>query len=52
MRESFRKHQHDLIRPVDLVLVARGSIARMKLRDVEKDLLLALKKGRMLKGPE
>src|ERR1700759_2724846 len=35
MRESFRVHQHDLNRPVDLVLVARPSIAGCPFADVE-----------------
>src|ERR1700722_10656171 len=30
LRESFRQHQHDLAQPVEIVLVARNSIAGKK----------------------
>ena len=49
LRESFRRHQHELARPVDLVLVARNSIAGKKYADVEKDYLAALKRASLLK---
>ena len=49
LREAFRQHQHDLARPVELVLVARNSIAGKKLADVEKDFLSALKRAGVLK---
>jgi ribonuclease P protein component len=49
LRESFRVHQHDLARPVDLVLVARASIAGKGFTEVEKDFLTALRKARLLK---
>jgi ribonuclease P protein component len=49
LRESFRVHQHDLAGPVDLVLVARGSIAGKRLAEVERDFLTALRKARLLK---
>jgi ribonuclease P protein component len=45
LRESFRLHQHDFDRPVELVLVARNSIAGKKFADVEKDFLTALKRA-------
>jgi ribonuclease P protein component len=48
LRESFRVHQHDLAVPVDLVLVARPSIARKGFADVERDFLTTLRKARML----
>src|SRR5205085_9708290 len=48
LRESFRIHQHDLERPVDLVLVARNSIAGKKFTDVEKDFLEAMRRGGLL----
>ena len=48
LRESFRRHQHDLARPVDLVLVARQSIARHGLGEVEKDFLTAIKRAGLL----
>ena len=51
LRESFRLHQHDLAGPVDLVLVARASIAGKGLADVERDFLTTLRKARLLKLP-
>ncbi len=50
MRESFRVHQHDLTQPVDLVLVARPSIAGKNFAVVEKDFLTTLRKAGLLKG--
>ena len=49
LRESYRIHQHDLAAPVDLVLVARQSIAGKGFAAVEKDFLTSLRKGRLLK---
>jgi ribonuclease P protein component len=49
LREAFRLHQHDLAAPVDLVLVARPSIAGRAFAQVERDFLAALRKGRLLK---
>ena len=49
LRESFRLHQYDLAQPVDLVLVARNSIAGKKFMDVEKDFLAALRRAKLLK---
>ena len=49
LRESFRLHQHELAQPVELVLVARNSIAGKKLADVEKDYLAALNRSGLLK---
>jgi ribonuclease P protein component len=43
LRECFRLHQRELARPVDLVLVARPSIAGKKLAEVEIDLLRLLR---------
>jgi len=45
LRESFRQHQHEFSQPVELVLVARNSIAGKKLADVEKDFLAALNRA-------
>ena len=45
MRESFRLHQRELAGPVDLVLVARPSIAGKKLADVERDFLRVLRQA-------
>ncbi|MGZ4986871.1 MAG: ribonuclease P protein component [Limisphaerales bacterium] len=42
LRETFRLHQHELGRPVDVVLVARASIVGKKFADVERDFLKAL----------
>ena len=47
MRESFRLHQHELAGPVDLVLVARPSIAGKKLAEVESDFLRVLRQARI-----
>jgi ribonuclease P protein component len=52
LRESFRLHQHDLAQPLDLVLVARASIARKAFREVEKDFLTTLRKAGLLKPGE
>ena len=49
LRESFRLHQHELSQPVELVLVARPSIAGKGFADVEKDFLTTLRKARLLK---
>jgi ribonuclease P protein component len=51
LRESFRLHQHELAAPVDLVLVARQSIAGKGFAQVERDFLAALRKARLLKLP-
>jgi ribonuclease P protein component len=49
LRESFRRHQHELAQPVELVLVARHSIAGKKFAGVEKDFLAALNRAGLLK---
>jgi ribonuclease P protein component len=49
LRESFRRHQHEFAQPVELVLVARNSIAGKNFAGVEKDYLAALKRARLLK---
>ncbi len=52
LRECFRLHQRELARPVDLVLVARPSIAGKKMAEVELDLLRVLRQARLdLSGP-
>ena len=48
LRETFRLHQHDLARPVELVLVARQSIVGRGLRAVEQDFLTALNRAGLL----
>jgi ribonuclease P protein component len=50
LRESFRLHQNRIAQPIDLVLVARPSIARKGLVEVEKDFLTSLRKAGLLKG--
>jgi ribonuclease P protein component len=47
LRESFRLHQRDLAQAVDLVLVARPSIAGKKLAEVESDLRRVLRQARL-----
>ncbi len=49
LRESYRLHQHELTAPVDLVLVARRSIAGKSFAEVEKDFLTTLRKARLLR---
>ena len=49
LREAFRLHQHDLSQPVDLILVARPSIAGKNFAEVEKDFLNSLRKTGLLK---
>jgi len=49
LRESFRRHQHELAQPVELVLVARNSIAAKNFADVERDFLAALRRAGLLK---
>jgi ribonuclease P protein component len=49
LRESFRLHQNELGQPLDLVLVARASIAGKRFADVEKDFLTTLRKAGLLK---
>ena len=49
MREAFRLPQEDLRKPLDLILIARQSIAGKILRDVENDFLTILRRGGLLK---
>jgi ribonuclease P protein component len=49
LRETFRLHQHNLAKPVDLVLVARPSIVGKGLAAVERDFLTTLRKAGLLK---
>jgi ribonuclease P protein component len=50
LRETYRLHQHDLSKPVDLVVIARRSIAGKSLAEVEKDFLTTLRKAGLLKS--
>jgi ribonuclease P protein component len=45
LREAWRRHQHSLPPSCDLVLVARHSIARKKLAEVEQDFLNGLRRA-------
>ena len=51
LRESFRQHQHELTQPVEVILIARNSIAGRMFAEVEKDYLTALKRAGLLKQP-
>ena len=48
LRESFRLHQNEFTEPLDLVLVARPSIAGRAFADVEKDFLGTLRRAGLL----
>jgi len=50
LRESFRLHQYDFARPVELILVARNSIAGKNFADVEKDFLATLRRAGLLRN--
>ena len=50
LRESFRRHQREFAQPVEIVLVARNSIAGRSFADVEKDYLAALNRAGLLKN--
>ena len=49
LRETFRIHQFDFRAPVEMVLVARLTIADKKRTDVDADFLAAARQGRLLK---
>jgi len=48
MRECFRLHKKELLLKVDLILIARKSIAKNTFFDVEKDFIALLKKCGLL----
>lgn len=50
LRESFRLHQHDFTRPIELILVARNSIVGKRFADVEKDFLTTLRRAGLLRN--
>src|ERR1700761_549496 len=50
LRERFRLHQYEFLQPVELVLVARNSIAGKTFAGVEKDFLTVLKRASLLKN--
>lgn len=49
LREVYRLHQRELNRPVDVVLVARPSLASKTFAQVEHDYLTALRRARLRK---
>jgi ribonuclease P protein component len=49
LRESFRLHQHDMSGAVDMVLIARPSIAGRRFGEVERDFLRMLRQARLEK---
>lgn len=51
LRESYRLHQHQLMQPVDMILVARASVRGMNLARVERDLLAAWRRAGLLAAP-
>jgi ribonuclease P protein component len=50
LRESFRLHQHDFAKPIELILVARNSIVGKQFCDVEKDFLTTLRRAGLLRN--
>ena len=50
LRESFRQHQNEFSAPVEIVLVARNSIAGKSFAEVEKDFVAALNRAGLLKN--
>ena len=48
IRESFRLHKHEFINKIDLILIARKSIAKYSFHEVEKDFIELLKKSDLL----
>jgi len=49
LREAYRLHQLELNRAVDMVLVARPSLAGKTFFQVEQDFLIALRRARLRK---
>ena len=49
LRECFRQHQYELAQPVEIILVARNSIAGRTFGEVEKDYLTTLRRAGLLK---
>lgn len=48
LREVFRRHQHDFVRSLDLVLVARQSIAEKDYAQVERDFVSAARQAKLM----
>ncbi len=51
LKEVFRRHQHELGRPVDMILVARKSIVGKGFSAVEADYLRSLKGAHLRSSP-
>jgi ribonuclease P protein component len=49
LRESFRLHQYEFVQPLDLVLVARPSMAGRTFAEVEHNFLSTLRSAGLLK---
>jgi ribonuclease P protein component len=49
LREAFRRHQHDFARPLDIVLVARQSIANKDYAQVERDFVSAARQSKLMR---
>lgn len=47
LREVFRRHQRALAGPLDLILIARGSIVGKSFNEVERDFLTGLRRARL-----
>ena len=48
IRECFRLHKYEFINKIDLILIARKSIAKYSFHEVEKDFIDLLKKSDLL----
>ena len=48
IRECFRLHKYEFINKIDLILIARKSIAKYSFHEVEKDFIELLKKSDLL----
>jgi ribonuclease P protein component len=49
LREVFRRHQHEFVRPLDLVLVARQSIVEKDYAQVERDFVSAARQAMLMR---
>jgi ribonuclease P protein component len=47
LREAYRLHQNEFVESLELILVARPSIAEKQFRDVESDFLAAIRRARL-----
>jgi ribonuclease P protein component len=48
MRESYRQIQHEILQHLDLILVARKSIAKKSQQEVQQDLSTIMRRHRLL----